>query len=289
MSSVQVDATTLDLVDSYLGSCMEQFLVHIQQHKAMHVRQRVEIESCGAALLSRDIATSATALVHDMVVSRDSMCSRQFDATDMQTSVLFNSMRQSSVADCHRVVDAIRRDAARMDPKPYEFQIRIIELMLQLSGPRIYGHFWHNGSLAIRKRNGWTVDNDGIAAVLTGRKEGKSTGIAMSILLLMMNIPSYKCAVMSLTREQSQIIRRMVGDLAALHPRAREEFVVVRNSAFEFGLAPQNNKLDQRCVHAYSGNPKVKCFFFVCMCVCVYARLTPTSNSYDVHFFIFSA
>ncbi len=69
----------------------------------------------------------------------------------------------------------------------------------------------------VNDRNGWRF-TDGVVGVLTGRKTGKSTGLAMICIAYMFVISGFRGAVASRTLEQAKIIVKTVQQLVKRHP-----------------------------------------------------------------------
>lgn len=167
-----------------------------------------------------------------------------------------------SIYERHSIVDKIRADALLFTPRPREFQIDMIEFWLELSAPRIYGEFWQTDYVAIKKRNGWETPNIGIGAIRSGRKDGKSTGLAFCVALALFNFPKAKWALHAVVHEQSRIVLGMASQVARCHPRAGE-FTLPRASRNVFRVI--NRVDDVRIATAYSGNETVRLFFCFCL------------------------
>lgn len=185
------------------------------------------------------------------------LTSRLWTPAELFTSPLFDR-GLASVAERHAIIDRIRDDAKHFRVSgghgPNAFQIELIEFWLELSAPYIYGEFWQTDYVAIKQRNGWNTPNNGIGAVRSGRKDGKSTGIAMCVVLGMMNLPNYEVALFARVHKQSRIILGMAIQLAYAHPRFRE-FYMPRPSKDHFELHLGKN--DRRMVIAHSGSETV--------------------------------
>jgi len=119
----------------------------------------------------------------------------------------------------HEIVRQMLLDIRRFHQTPTDFQCELINFAIQLAGPRIYGLEWKTNQLAIKQRNGWTETFYGIGAVMTGRKEGKSTGLAMLAALVLFDLPAVRIALFSKTVQQACIILNMARDLAHKHQR----------------------------------------------------------------------
>jgi len=204
----------------------------------------------------------AAAVVDERHADYETVGRQLWSPATMLSSELFDR-RQGSLAAGHAIIDACRRDAEGFAVVPHAFQITLIEFWLELSGPAIYGaETWGQHHEAIRRRNGWSTPNNGVGAVQSGRKDGKSTGIAMCVVLGMLNIPEYKVSVFAKVHKQSRIILGLVAVLARGHRRIKE-FKVPRSNVNEFSLVAGDN--DVRCVRAHSGDGAVRTRFF---CVC---------------------
>jgi len=120
----------------------------------------------------------------------------------------------------HEIVRQMRLDINRFHQSPTDFQRELIDFTMQLAGPRIYGLEWKTNQLAIKRHNGWTETFYGIGAVMTGRKEGKSTGLAMTATLVLLDVPAVRIALFSKTVQQACIILNMARDMLKKHGRA---------------------------------------------------------------------
>lgn len=161
----------------------------------------------------------------------------------------------------HEIVRQMRLDINRFHQSPTDFQRELIDFTMQLAGPRIYGLEWKTNQLAIKRYNNWTGVFHGIGAVMTGRKEGKSTGLALAAALIMFNIPRVRIALFSKTQAQAGIILGMAKDLLANHARSTQ-FKLDGNK--EVNSIRHMETGDFRVVTAYSGSADVSFFLFFC-------------------------
>ncbi len=119
------------------------------------------------------------------------------------------------------VIRRLRSTFARFPDPPTPFQWKIFEAMLCAAKALIYGQEYDSDPNWVLERNGWSEDND-IVAVLTGRKTGKTTGLAMAHLAFMMVIRGYRSVNASRTLEQSMIVVDLANQLAPMHPMIKE-------------------------------------------------------------------
>ena len=152
------------------------------------------------------------------------------------------------------VVRQMRSDMNQLRPEPTDFQRSIIETVIEMMAPRIYGELWKTDELAIKRRNGWTNEYHGIGAVLTGRKEGKSTALAMSVVIVMLNIRAVRIALFSKTKPQACIILNMAKPILAAHPRSAA-FKMSTSAQTIVALGGPN---DERHAQAYTGTADVR-------------------------------
>lgn len=179
-----------------------------------------------------------------LVAPADMLCSEAFDSGVNQ------------LAAGHAIVDAMRRDASGFAVEPHAFQVTLIEFGIELMGPSIYGtDVWRQNHVAIRQRNGWTTPNNGVGAVQSGRKDGKSTGIAMLVVLALLNIPHFKVSLFAKVHKQSRIILGLVSLLARGHIRCKD-FKVQPPNVNKFALEASSG--DVRQVLAHSGDAEVR-------------------------------
>lgn len=170
-----------------------------------------------------------------------------------------NAQYDSRTLQGDEVIRNTRRDFLACSPPPTSVQKRMFETYLQVKAPRIYGAEWESDKCAILKRNAWR-EYDGILLTLTGRKEGKSTGLAQNCLSTVLNVPNWRIAVFSRTREQAQIILLLVIHMFRKHPRAAEFKATFSKREFTISTAT-----DTRTITAYSGdaNVSVVCCLFL--------------------------
>ena len=231
--------------------------------------------SCGAATLTEAAVPvsfeakfrQAAKVVSERHVEYETLGRQLWRPSAMMCSDLFER-RKASLAAGHAIVDSIRRDADGFAVVPHPFQVALIELWMELSGPAIYGaEVWGQYHVEIRRRNGWNTPNSGAGAVQSGRKDGKSTGMGMCIVLGMMNIPGYLVSVFAKVHKQSRIILGLALVLARGHRRIKE-FKVPRPNINEFKIIAGDN--DVRHVKAHSGDIEVRLFLcnvFLAHCV----------------------
>jgi len=162
----------------------------------------------------------------------------------------------------HEIVRQMRLDINNFTQiKPTDFQRELVEFVIELAAARIYGREWKTNQLAIKRYNNWTGVFHGIGAVMTGRKEGKSTGLALAAALIMFNIPRVRIALFSKTQAQAGIILGMAKDLLANHARSTQ-FKLDGNK--EVNSIRHMETGDFRVVTAYSGSADVSFFLFFC-------------------------
>lgn len=216
-------------------------------------RQRHAPPEPGPPVSFNALLSKAERLVDKRFSTFEQFCSTFWSPAQMYSAPLFE--RGASIDERHAIIDRIRADALQFTPRPHAFQIDLIEFWLELGAPYIYGEFWQTDYISIKKRNGWITPNNGVGAVRSGRKDGKSTGIAMCVTLGLFNLTSYTIALFAKVREQSRIILGLVIELSRTHPRY-SEFYVPRPSRDRFIIRGGAN--DERVVQAHSGDPNVR-------------------------------
>ena len=182
----------------------------------------------------------------------------------MLSSPLLRQMYEP-LSSGHAIVRQMQLDIDGFSPQPTDFQRQVIDFTTQLSAPRIYGREWKTNQLSIKRINGWTETYHGIGALMTGRKEGKSTGLAMVTVISLFNIPSGKIALFSKTQQQARIILGMAKELAQAHAR-NGEFRIDTNK--DEILVTHIATKNRRICTAYSGSADVSLLFYlVCFCL----------------------
>lgn len=166
------------------------------------------------------------------------------------------------------IIRQMRIDTNGFVKKPTDFQREMIEFVTQLLGRRIYGMDWKINQMDIRRRLGWKEETHGIGGIMTGRKEGKSTGLSMAASLAMLNIPGVEVALFSKTRAQAQIILNMAKTAIGSHLRRNEFKIEVSASCMKLTLLSDRN--DVRVCTAYSGNADVSTIFFCYLFCCFF-------------------
>jgi len=170
---------------------------------------------------------------------------------------------QGNTLDGFETIRQIRADIQGLVPTPTEFQLQLIWFVVELMARRLFGTAWDTDRVRIRRQMGWRSDYVGIGAALTGRKEGKSTGLGMAIAIVALNLPRGRIALFSRTRDQACIIKDIARDTLYAHPRIAS-----------FKLVPAGKKLtliasrsDMRLIEAWSGSADVRCWCVACVCV----------------------
>lgn len=153
------------------------------------------------------------------------------------------------------IIRQIRIDIATLPKQPTDFQLKLIWFIVELMAPRIFGQAWTTDRARIKKQMGWVEDRDGIGGVLTGRKEGKSTGIAMGCSIVLLNLRAIPVALFSRTKDQSCIILGMAKELLAGHPRINN-FKMTTSSNIIKLIASDS---DIREMRAWTGTADVRC------------------------------
>jgi hypothetical protein len=144
------------------------------------------------------------------------------------------------------VLRQLRSVFSRFPDKPTKFQWMIFDATCCAAKALIYGEEYFGDPNWVLERNGWSDDND-IAAVLTGRKTGKSTGLAMTALSFMFVIPGFRGVVGSRTLEQALIIPDLAKQLISRHPDFQGMGLEVRDMrARYFSIGPASDKSDIR-------------------------------------------
>jgi hypothetical protein len=103
---------------------------------------------------------------------------------------------------------------------PTDVQMEIIEEILACSAPLIFEDEYDANPAVICSRYGWSTTT-GIMSILMPRKWGKSSLIAMCIVAIMMEIPSFNHLNVSVTVDQGQLITGMIAALVVDHVRVK--------------------------------------------------------------------
>ena len=152
------------------------------------------------------------------------------------------------------VIRQMKLDIAALPKQPTDFQLSLIWFVIELMAPRIFGQAWTTDRVRIKKQMGWVYDHDGIGGVLTGRKEGKSTGLAMACVIVLLNLRAVPVALFSRTKEQSCIILGMAKELLAGHPRVNQ----FKMSTSSQTITLQASDADKRIMKAWTGTADVR-------------------------------
>jgi len=164
-----------------------------------------------------------------------------------------HAFRASSLGD--EIVKMSRLDAQLFHITPTDFQADWLATSLEARAPRMYLEEWKRNMPSIRRRNGWITKMHGIIAMLTGRKEGKSTVLGMDGVVILFNIPGVQVALFSRTKDQACIILDMMKTLAAHHQRAGDfKIEASRSKIVVTHLATG----DVRVCQAWSGSGDVR-------------------------------
>lgn len=166
-----------------------------------------------------------------------------------------------------QIVREMTNDIDGFVPTPTDFQRSMISANIELQGPGIYIDEWAENSIDIQRRNGWRRNYKGIAGVLTGRKEGKSTACAMVVVNTLFNRPGVEIALFSRVLKQACLILDMAKILAVNHARAAE--FTIEASAYRIRVTHKATG-NVRIVTAWSGDANVShpivfffCFLFI--------------------------
>lgn len=157
-----------------------------------------------------------------------------------------------------QIVREMMNDIDGFVPTPTDFQRSMIAANIELQGPGIYVGEWAENSFAIQRRNGWRRNYKGIAGVLTGRKEGKSTACGMVVVNTLFNRPGVEIALFSRVLKQACLILDMAKILAVHHARASE--FTIEASAYRIRVTHKATS-NARIVTAWSGNADVSLLF----------------------------
>lgn len=153
-----------------------------------------------------------------------------------------------------KIIRQIRADIAALPKTPTDFQLSIVWFVVELMASRIFGQTWVTDQVRIKKQMGWSKEHHGIGGVLSGRKEGKSTGFAMACIIILMNLKNIPIALFSRTKDQSCIILGMAKELLAGHPRVHSFKMMPSSCAIQ--LIASN--ADVRTMRAWSGTADVR-------------------------------
>ena len=190
-------------------------------------------------------------------IARETEVYRQMGGLRMLDEILMDpimahQLRPVNAGD--EIVYQSRQDVDGFTPVPSDFQREWLEFSMQLKGRRIYGPEWKSNQIAIKQRNNWTVQSNGLGGTMTGRKEGKSTAMAMDVIVTMFNIPSVEIALFSRTQKQARIILNMAKVLGNNHARAAEYKLEPYKDEIRITHLPTGN---MRLCTAYSGDADV--------------------------------
>ena len=140
------------------------------------------------------------------------------------------------------------RDAQGKPMRPAGAQLQIIEELLACAAPLIFGEEFDANPELIYRRYGWP-HTDGIMSILMPRKWGKSTIVAMVVIAIMMEYPSFRHLNISLTVPQGKIITDMIKELLPDHDRVRRgEFTVKPYAQAVELITPDGNIRLSECV-----------------------------------------
>lgn len=196
----------------------------------------------------------------DWVAEREALSRRYARMMSIPDIIADPEITQFDAPEGLEVIRQIRIDIDHLHPRPTDFQLEIIWFVVELMAPRIFGARWQTDRARIKKQMGWTAHNYGIGGILTGRKEGKSTGLAMAVVIVAMNLPSILIALFSLTINQSTIILGMAKTILFDHPRSAEFKVNTSTQKISLTRLRADGRADTREVRAWSGSANVRAY-----------------------------
>jgi hypothetical protein len=167
------------------------------------------------------------------------------------------------------VLRTLRHVYASFPEPPTPFQWKIFEAMCCAASALIYGQEKSQDPNWVLERNNW-VEDDGIVGILTGRKTGKSTALAMCHLTFMMVIRGYRGVNASRTLEQAVIIIDLARQLVRRHPHMklaglRVEQVRQRFLSIVSADGSWSSSLEAKCGDGAVRRKKKKISLFVCL------------------------
>lgn len=153
------------------------------------------------------------------------------------------------------IIERCRECIRLLHRRPTDFQLQLIWFAIELSLPRIFGRAWTTHRVQICRRLRMASDHIGVGGVLSGRKEGKSTGFGMATAVELMCIPGLKAALFSKTHPQAKIILFMAIEFVMNHPWRTQFDIRSGTNPFRLIASPS----DHRVVSAKSGSADVRC------------------------------
>lgn len=142
---------------------------------------------------------------------------RKYQALPIKAHAYADPFYTQRISNGDEVLARMREVIEGFPDKPTSMQRRFLEKCLACMMLLIYGQEAINDPESVLRRNGWDAMN-GVLALLTGRKTGKSTVCAMLCIVVMMCIRSAQIIVTSRTLKQAQIILNTVRVLVRVHP-----------------------------------------------------------------------
>ncbi len=166
---------------------------------------------------------------------------------------LFNATISNGEEVYQRIVECFQ-----VFPEPATpFQWEIFSATMSACAPIIIGSaFFMDPARWMRLIGGRFTD--GVVGILTGRKTGKSTGLAYVIITLMLNISSFQAIVSSKTLEQAKIILTTVKALIQRHPHFRGKGYTVEESRATCFVIKSTNDGTLRRLESRCGNGEVR-------------------------------
>lgn len=135
------------------------------------------------------------------------------ELVDSYNDPYFNHRRSGGEEAYAAMVDSF----SAFPEAPTPFQWKIFQAVCSANAPTIIGPSFFNDPERWIKLIGGRY-TDGIVGILTGRKTGKSTGLAYVIICLLFVVSAFKCVVSSKILDQAKIILTTVRTLIHRHP-----------------------------------------------------------------------
>ena len=192
---------------------------------------------------------------------------------DSYNDPYFNYRRSSGEEAYSAMVEAF---SAFPEP-PTPFQWKIFQAVCSANAPTIIGPaFFNDPERWIRMIGGRYTD--GIVGILTGRKTGKSTGLAYVIICLLFVVSAFKCIVSSKILDQAKIILTTVRTLIQRHPWFKSRgYSIFESRATCLSIRGPDGTI--RTIESKCGNGEVRvptCTFFVFFWLGMVRVRTPT-------------
>lgn len=172
-------------------------------------------------------------------------------AVDMYADPSYSNRRRGGEEVYRKLVNSF----ASFPEPPTPFQWKLFAATCSACAPLIFGPAFFNDPQRWLKLVGGKF-TDGIVGILTGRKTGKSTGLAYIIITLMFHISAFRCIISSKTLEQARIILTTVQALITRHPEWSSNFEIVESRATALVIRGPDRTL--RVIESRCGSGEVR-------------------------------